>query len=99
MMEAVPRADVVITNPVELAIAIAYKGETMPAPEVLAKGAGAVAERIRQIARSHGIPIIENRPLARALFRQVEVGRQIPAVLYKAVAEVLAYVYRLKNRM
>ncbi len=99
MMEAVPRADVVITNPLQLAVAIAYKGETMIAPEVLAKGAGIVAERIRQIARSHGIPIVENRPLARALFRQVEVGRQIPAVLYKAVAEVLAYVYRLKHRM
>lgn len=99
MMEAVPGADVVITNPVEMAIAIAYKNETMAAPQVLAKGAGTVAERIRQIARSHGIPIVENKPLARALFREVDVGRQIPAALYKAVAEVLAYVYRLKNRM
>ncbi len=90
MMEAVPQADVVITNPIELAIAIAYKGETMAAPEVLAKGAGVVAERIRQIARSHGIPIVENRPLAKALFRHVDVGRQIPATLYKAIAEVLA---------
>jgi len=99
MMEAVPKADVVITNPVHLAIAIAYKQEGMAAPEVLAKGAAAVAERIREIARSHGIPIVENKPLARALFRQVDVGRQIPAALYKAVAEVLAYVYRLKNRL
>jgi flagellar biosynthetic protein FlhB len=99
MMEAVPQADVVITNPVELAIAIAYRNETMDAPEVLAKGAALVAERIRQIARSHGIPIVENKPLARALFRQVEIGQQIPGVLYKAVAEVLAYVYRLKNRI
>lgn len=99
MMEAVPKADVVITNPVELAIAIAYKQEAMAAPEVLAKGAATVAERIREIARSHGIPIVENKPLARALFRQVDVGRQIPAALYKAVAEVLAYVYRLKHRL
>jgi flagellar biosynthetic protein FlhB len=99
MMEAVPEADVVITNPLELAIAVAYRNEAMAAPQVLAKGRGAVAERIRQIARSHGIPIVENRPLARALFKEVDVGQQIPAALYKAVAEVLAYVYRLKNRM
>jgi flagellar biosynthetic protein FlhB len=99
MMEAVPRADVVITNPTEVAIAIAYKSETMTAPQVLAKGAGTVAERIREIARSHGIPIVENQPLARALFREVDVGQQIPEMLYKAVAEVLAYVYRLKHRM
>ena len=99
MMEAVPRADVVITNPAELAIAIAYRNDAMAAPQVLAKGAGRVAERIRQIARSHGIPIVENKPLAGVLFRQVDVGRQIPAALYQAVAEVLAYVYRLKNRM
>lgn len=99
MMEAVPRADVVITNPVELAVAIAYSSETMAAPQVLAKGGGVVAERIRQIARSHGIPILENKPLARALFRQVNVGQQVPAALYQAVAEVLAYVYRLKNRI
>ena len=85
MMEAVPRADVVITNPIRLAVAIAYKQESMAAPEVLAKGAAAVADRIREIARAHGIPIVENKPLARAL--------------YKAVAEVLAYVYRLKHRL
>jgi len=97
MMEAVPRADVVITNPVRLAIAIAYKSEDMPAPQVLAKGAAAVADRIRQIARTHGIPIVENKPLARALFRGVNVGQAIPAALYRAVAEVLAYVYRLRN--
>jgi flagellar biosynthetic protein FlhB len=99
MMEAVPQADVVITNPVQLAVALGYKNETMVAPEVLAKGAGAVAERIREIARTHGVPIVENKPLTRALFRQVDVGRQIPAALYKTVAEVLAYVYRLKNRL
>jgi flagellar biosynthetic protein FlhB len=99
MMEAVPQADVVITNPVQLAVALGYKNETMVAPEVLAKGAGAVAERIREIARTYGVPIVENKPLTRALFRQVDVGRQIPAALYKTVAEVLAYVYRLKNRL
>ncbi|MBW2058918.1 MAG: flagellar biosynthesis protein FlhB [Deltaproteobacteria bacterium] len=99
MMEAVPEADVVITNPLELAVAVAYRNETMAAPRVLAKGAGAVAERIRQIARSHGIPIVENKPLARALFKEVDVGEQIPATLYKVMAEVLAYVYRIKNRL
>jgi flagellar biosynthetic protein FlhB len=99
MMEAVPRADVVITNPVRLAVAIGYNQESMGAPEVLAKGAAAVADRIREIARSHGIPIVENKPRARALYREVDVGRQIPAALYKAVAEVLAYVYRLKHRL
>jgi flagellar biosynthetic protein FlhB len=99
MMEAVPKADVVITNPVQLAIAISYNNETMAAPEVVAKGADIVADRIRQIARSHGIPVVENKPLARALFREVEIGKRIPVALYKAVAEVLAYVYRLKNRI
>jgi flagellar biosynthetic protein FlhB len=99
MMEAVPQADVVITNPLQLAIAIAYENDTMVAPQVLAKGAGPVAVRIREIARSYGIPIVENKPLARALFKDVDLGQQIPAALYKAVAEVLAYVYRLKNRM
>jgi flagellar biosynthetic protein FlhB len=99
MMEAVPKADVVITNPVQLAIAISYNSETMAAPEVVAKGADIVADRIRQIARSHGIPVVENKPLARALFREVEIGKRIPVALYKAVAEVLAYVYRLKNRI
>jgi flagellar biosynthetic protein FlhB len=70
----------------------------MAAPRVVAKGAGFIAERIKDIARANGIPIVENKPLARTLFKAVDVGRSIPEQLYKAVAEVLAYVYRLQNR-
>jgi len=94
MMAAVPKAAVVITNPTELAIALQYE-EGMPAPKVVAKGADLVAERIRAIALEHGIPLVERRPLAQALFRAVEVGQQIPVDHYEAVAEVLAYVFSL----
>ncbi len=97
MMEAVPEADVVITNPTRLAIAIKFDAEQMAAPRVLAKGAGFVAERIREIAAAHDIPVLENKPLAQALYKMVEIGDDIPAELYRAVAEVLAYVYRLKG--
>lgn len=99
MMEEVPKADVVITNPTELAIALRYDGETMSAPKVVAKGAGFIAKRIRQIASDNGIPIVEDKPLARTLFKLVDTGQHVPTNLYKAVAEVLAYVYRLKNRV
>src|SRR3989339_1547032 len=98
MMKAVPEADVIITNPVHLAIAIKYDREKAGAPVVLAKGQRKVAERIREIAFEHNIPIIENKPLAWALWKAVDIGEQIPVELYKAVAEVLAYVYRLKNK-
>lgn len=97
MMQAVPNADVVITNPTHLAVALKYDPEQSVAPMVLAKGAGYVAEQIKQVARSAGIPIIENKPVAQGLYKLVEVGRTIPADLYKAVAEILAYVYRLKQ--
>jgi flagellar biosynthetic protein FlhB len=97
MMEMVPEADVVITNPSKLAIALKYKAEGMIAPKVIAKGAGLIAERIKEIAREKGIPIIENRTLARTLFKLVEIGDFIPENLYRAVAEILAYVYRLKG--
>ncbi|MGD9330942.1 MAG: flagellar biosynthesis protein FlhB [Desulfobacterales bacterium] len=97
MMEAIPTADVVITNPTHFAIAIRFDAEKMAAPEVVAKGADFVALRIREIAEENDVPLVENKPLARALFRSTEIGDAIPADLYRAVAEVLAYVYRLKG--
>uniref|UniRef100_A0A7C3UY96 Flagellar biosynthetic protein FlhB n=1 Tax=Desulfobacca acetoxidans TaxID=60893 RepID=A0A7C3UY96_9BACT len=96
MMAAVPQADVVITNPTRLAIALKYDSSTMMAPQVVAKGRGFVAQKIIALAREAGVPRVENRELARSLFRLVEVGGIIPASLYRAVAEVLAYVYSLK---
>jgi flagellar biosynthetic protein FlhB len=96
---AVPRADVVVTNPEHLAIAIRYDREAMNAPVVIAKGADHLAMRIRQIAIRHSIPIVERKPLARALYKDVAVGQEIPPDFYNAVAEVLAYVYRLDGRM
>ncbi|HEY7164373.1 MAG TPA: flagellar biosynthesis protein FlhB [Candidatus Binatia bacterium] len=98
MMADVAKADVVITNPTEFAVALAYQAGSMSAPRVLGKGAGFIAQKIREVARQKGIPIVENKPLARLLYRQVEVGREIPERLYRAVAEVLAYVYRLRRR-
>ena len=97
MMEAVPQADVVITNPTHLAIALKFDAREMIAPRVVAKGAGFVAQRIREIAEQNRIPIVEEKPLAQALFKMVDIGGYIPAELYRAVAEVLAYVYRLKG--
>lgn len=98
MMQQVPEADVVITNPTHLAVALKYDRAKAGAPIVVAKGAGKIAERIRELAREHGVPVLENKPLARSLFKHVDIGREIPANLYKAVAEILAYVYRLKGR-
>lgn len=98
MMADVPKADVVITNPVHIAVALQYDPNAMNAPVVLAKGAGRVAERIKEIAREHRIAVVENVWLARTLFDTVPVGREIPAELYQAVAEVLAFVYRLRRR-
>ncbi|MGE4234014.1 MAG: flagellar biosynthesis protein FlhB [Bacteriovoracia bacterium] len=98
MMKAVPKADVIITNPTHIAIAIQYKPEDMVAPKVLAKGADFIAQRIKEIARQNGIPTVENKPLARTLYKNVKVGQMIPRSLYQAVAEVLAYVYRLKGK-
>jgi flagellar biosynthetic protein FlhB len=97
MTAEVANADVIITNPTELAVALRYRAGEMSAPRVLGKGAGYIAQRIREIARENGIPIVENKPLARLLYRQAEVGREIPEALYRAVAEVLAYVYRLRR--
>ena len=97
MMSRVPEASVVITNPTEIAVAIKYELGNTEIPEVVAKGAGFIAERIREIARQYGIPIVENKVLAQILFRTVEVGEVIPPELYQAMAEVLAYVYRLQG--
>ncbi|MBR1580743.1 MAG: flagellar biosynthesis protein FlhB [Selenomonadaceae bacterium] len=97
MMQEVPKADVIVTNPTHLAIALMYK-QGMPAPVVLAKGQDIVAERIKEIARKYRIPILENKPLARALYEAVQVGDLVPRELYQAVAEVLAHVYRLKSK-
>lgn len=94
----VPKADAVIVNPTELAVAIQYDPLTMKAPIVLAKGADLVAARIRKIALEHGIPIVERKPLAQALFKQVDIGKPIPAAEYAAVAEVLKYVYQVQGR-
>lgn len=92
---AVPKADVVITNPTEFAVVLQYDSETMNAPRLTAKGTDYMAMRIRELAIAHGVPIVERPPLARAIYRQVEVGHEVPAEFYKAVAEVLAYVYEL----
>ncbi len=97
MGKEVPKADVVVTNPTHLAVALKYDVDTMSAPTVIAKGARLLAEKIKEIARESGIPIVENKPLARALYSSVEVGGTVPAELYKATAEVLAYVYRLRG--
>ena len=98
MMQAVPKADVIITNPTHFAVAIQYDAKSMEAPKVVAKGVAKLAERIKELGRKHSIPIVENKPLAQVLFKTVEVGSYIPVSLYKAVAEILAYVYKLKNK-
>lgn len=99
MMAEVPKADVVITNPTHIAIALYYQPKEMEAPKVIAKGAGWIAEKIIEIARSHQIVIVENKPLAQILYRSVELGQIIPPTLYQAVADILAYVYRIKNKI
>ena len=95
---AVPRADLVVMNPTHYAVALKYDDQTMTAPRVVAKGADLLALRIRELAEEHEISIVENPPLARALYRQVEVGQEIPAEYFGAVAEVLAFVYRTSRR-
>lgn len=99
MMAAVPTADVVVTNPTDIAVALKYNPEDMSAPEVVAMGQRLIAERIKEIAIEHGIPVVEDKPLARVLFKMCDVGQVIPATLYRAVAELLAYVYRLKGKV
>jgi flagellar biosynthetic protein FlhB len=95
---SVPKADVVITNPTELAVAIQYQPQEMAAPVVVAKGAGVLAQRIRRLALENNIPIVERKPLAQLLYKEVDIGKPIPADSYAAVAEVLAYVYQLQGK-
>lgn len=99
MMQEVPKADVVVTNPLHFAVALKYDEKRMAAPLVLAKGSQLVAERIKELAREHKVPVVEAPPLARALHRHVEVGDTIPGALFTAVAQVLAYVYQLNQSM
>jgi len=98
MHSAVPDADVIVTNPTELAIAIKYDHETMQAPIVTAKGAGIVAEKIRRIALENNVPIVERKALTQAIFKEVEIGKPVPAEQYAAMAEVLRYVYELQGK-
>lgn len=97
MIQDVPKADVIITNPTHIAIAIKYDRDLYEAPYVLAKGVDLIAENIKKVGKEHSIPMVENRPLAKALYDTVEIGSLIPEELYEAVAEVLAYVYSLKD--
>ena len=95
---SVPKADVIVTNPTELAVAIQYDPDEMAAPVVVAKGAGVLAQRIRRLALEHNIPIVERKPLAQLLYKEVDIGKPVPTESYAAVAEVLAYVYQLKGK-
>jgi flagellar biosynthetic protein FlhB len=98
MMAQVPKADVVVTNPTHYAVAMKYDNTKMAAPVVLAKGVDRIAERIREVAEEHRIPLVSNPPLARALYDTVEIDREIPTQHYRAVAEVISYVYRLRRK-
>ena len=97
MIQNVPRADVIITNPTHFAVALKYDGLTMDAPVCLAKGVDDVAFRIREVATEHKISIVENRPLARALYDTVDIDEAIPVEHYKAVAEIISYVFRMRG--
>jgi flagellar biosynthetic protein FlhB len=97
-LQSVADSDVVITNPTEIAVALKYDPEKTPAPVIVAKGVGPIAARIRQIAAENSVPIIERKPLARALYRDVKVGHMIPVEMYEVFVEIMAYVYRLTGR-
>ena len=99
MMQALPQADVVITNPTHYAVAVKYDASIAQAPVVLAKGEDFLAQRIKEVAKEHKIEIVENKPLARMLYANVEIGEQVPPELYQAVAEVLAMVYHLQGKV
>jgi len=99
MMSAVPTADVIITNPTHYSIALKYDADTMRAPKVVAKGLDNIAMRIREVAKEHDIPFFENAPLAQALYATVDIDKEVPSDHYKAVAEVISYVYRLKGKL
>jgi len=95
MMQNVADADVVLTNPTHFAVALKYDPATMKAPKVIAKGQRLLALKIRELAKTHQIPIVENKPLARSLYKSTQVNQEVPAALYAAIAEILAAVYRL----
>jgi flagellar biosynthetic protein FlhB len=97
MMTDVPKADVVVTNPTHFAVALKYDTKKMSAPNVVAKGADLIALKIKEIAKANGVPIVEDKPLAQALFKSVKIGDQIPEKLFQAVAQILAYIYKLKQ--
>jgi flagellar biosynthetic protein FlhB len=99
MMQNVPKADVIVTNPTHFAVALQYDRETMTAPRMLAKGVDFLAMRIREIGAENGVTMVENPFVARELFYNVDIGQQIPERFFRAVAEILAYVYRLKKRV
>jgi flagellar biosynthetic protein FlhB len=99
MMSRIKDADVVVTNPTHFAVALEYKPEKMGAPRVVAKGADLIAQKIKEVARYHEIPMVENVSLARALYKSVELEQAIPIELYKAVAEVLAYVFKARRKL
>jgi flagellar biosynthetic protein FlhB len=99
MMAAVPNASVIVTNPTHFAVALKYEMNSAGAPRLVAKGADLVAARIREVAREHGIPIVENPPVARALYATVELDQEVPPEHYKAVAEIISYVFRLKGKI
>jgi flagellar biosynthetic protein FlhB len=98
MMQEVPDATVVITNPQHLAVAIKYEDSNMHAPKIVAKGAGVIAAKIKEIAKEHNVPVVEDKPIARALFK-LELNTFIPEELYVAVAKILAYIYKLKGKL
>jgi flagellar biosynthetic protein FlhB len=98
MMAEVPKADVVVTNPTHYAVALRYEQNEMSAPKVIAKGADTLAQKIREIATEHNIPVIENPPLARGLYASVEIDQEVPPEFYKAVAEVIGYIYKIKRK-
>ena len=98
MMSDVPKADVIVTNPTHIAVALQYDPATMASPKVVAKGSGTIAEKIKEIARENGVPVMENKPLARAMFKALKIGQSVPRELFTAVAQVLSYVYKLKRK-
>lgn len=98
MMDKVPHADVIVTNPTHIAVALKYDAN-LPAPQVIAKGADLIAEKIKEIARQNNIPIVENKPLARTIYKTLKLGQTVPRELFVAVAEVLSYVYRLRKKV
>ena len=98
MMQNVPKADVIVTNPTHYAVALMYDREVMAAPRLVAKGVGFIAQRIKEVAVENDVPVVENPPVARELYAQVEIGAAVPERFFKIVAEILAYVYRLKGQ-